>query len=143
MSVYPGYQSGFEEGIEQSMAGRDDKGLDFPFLLWIQLRTIITISSREFHQGIRLYNDGGSLRSYIPDVLESYCNAIINFSTLLKPYYDTTIEKAIEHELPEIIDKKEKHTRLYEECLRLTKRLGLLPDESQRMAVVFGEKISK
>lgn len=117
------------------------KDLDLSFIMWKQIDTIRNIASREFHSSILLYNDSGSLRNYLPDVLESYCNAIENLHILLSPYTDKEFTDAVE-KLDEKGDKRDYHREIYVQCLLLLKRMRLLP-KKHRIAETINPKVKK
>jgi len=101
------------------------KNLDLSFIMWKQIDTIRNIASREFHKSILLFNDSGSARNYLPDVMESYCNAIENLEILLWPYLDKEYEKAKNSISKD--DKLKYFKEIYKECLMQLKRMKLLP----------------
>lgn len=109
------------------------KSLDLTFIIMRQIDTIRNIASREFHKAIILYSDGGMARTYLPDVLESYCNAIENFEMLLIPYQDDEYKDNTK-DLPK--DRKDRGKIVYKQCLLLLKRLQILPKEH-----IIAEKI--
>jgi hypothetical protein len=102
--------------------------LNLSLIIMRQVDTIRGISSREFHKGIILHGDSGMVRNYLPDVLESYCNAIENLGVLLTPYYDDLFVERMKV-VERVKDKRGYHKALFVECLGLLKRLGLLPKE--------------
>lgn len=127
-----------EQG-EFKLAEYDAKEISLPYIITMQLDTIRLIASREFHKGIILYNDQGMVRNYLPDVLESYCNAIDNLSILLTPYKDNEWS---DPEKGENTDKKVYWQNVYKACLMLLKRLTLLPDETTGIVEIAGFKRS-
>jgi len=104
------------------------KNLDVSYLIMKQLDTIRLISSREFHIGIKLYQDDGLLSGYVPDVLESYISAINNLSDMISVY---SFQPA---EIPIINDRKKMYENARKElrrCIMKIKRLGILPTDKK------------
>lgn len=114
------------------------KALDLTYVIMKQLDTIRVIASREFHKSMLLYSDSGQVRTYLPDVLESYKKAIFNLVDLLETYSDKDKSKI------NLIDTKQKQNeseynfcrRLLRKCLLRLKEMGVLPDESKISEII-------
>lgn len=131
--------------LEEQASQRDETNLSLAILLAVQLNKIIHISSREFHDGIVLYGDGGLVRSYLPNVLESYCNAIENLCLIISPYYDEEYLKEV-GEVDRSLKadaKREYWKKVYIACMKLIKRVGMLPNEKGFQYEEIGKKYTK
>ena len=125
------------EDVEDQANQKDEQSLSLPFLLANQINRLIVTSTREFHDGIVLYGDGGLVRGYLPNVLESYCNGVITLSVLISPYWDEKYYSEVE--LEKVENKFIYHKNIFIACMRLIKRLGLIPSEKGYVAETIGE----
>ena len=116
------------------------KTLDLNYIIVKQLDTIRVIASREFHKAILLYGDGGQVRNYLPDVLESYKKAIFNLVDLLETYTKDGELSLLSIKQEEGESEYEYCRRLLRTCLKRLKEMGVLPDEKKISEVVRVKK---